>query len=440
MDRADERDRRGGPGQRQRGQRVQRDRPARRTRSSPPAPPSRRRRPDVAAARARHPAGRASAVRAAPGRPAATRRRPRGRPATGYVLLLALVCLVNLVGLVMVLSASSVQAQRVYGNPWYYFERQVMWGALGVVALVVFACTDYRRLRPLSVPVLVGTGLLLLAVLVPGVGVSVNGSSRWLGVGQWRVQPSELAKLAMALFAADLLTRRADRMRDTSFTFVPVMVVLAVLAGLVMKQPDMGTTLVIGAIALAVVFVAGTPLKSLAKAMAGFAGAAFVLGMVAPYRRDRLLSFLHPFKDAGNTGYQIVQSYVGLGSGGIFGRGLGNGVAKWGYLPNTYTDFIFATIGEETGLIGTLVVVSLFVGFAVLGVRAAVRAPDRFGTLLAAGITAWIVVQALLNMGAVIGILPVTGVPLPFVSFGGSSLVITMGAVGILANVARNGR
>jgi cell division protein FtsW len=162
--------------------------------------------------------------------------------------------------------------------------------------------------------------------------------------------------------------------------------------------------------------------------------------MVAPYRRDRLLTFLHPFKDAGNTGYQIVQSYVGLGTGGIFGRGLGNGIEKWGFLPNPYTDFIFAVIGEETGLVGTVVVVLLFAGFAVLGVRAAVRAPDRFGTLLATGITAWIVVQALLNMGAVIGILPVTGVPLPFVSFGGSSLVITLAGAGILANVARNGR
>jgi cell division protein FtsW len=188
------------------------------------------------------------------------------------------------------------------------------------------------------------------------------------------------------------------------------------------------------------VFVAGTPLLTMFKALVAGAGLTFVLGVVEPYRRDRLLTFLHPFRDAGNTGYQIVQSYVGLGSGGLFGRGLGNGVEKWGYLPNPYTDFIFAAIGEETGLLGTVVVVALFVGFAVLGVRAAVRAPDRFGTLLAAGITSWIVVQALLNMGAVIGILPVTGVPLPFVSFGGSSLVIAMGAVGILANVARHGR
>jgi cell division protein FtsW len=284
------------------------------------------------------------------------------------------------------------------------------------------------------------TAFLLLAVLAPGVGLAVNGSRRWLGVGQWRVQPSEVAKLAVALFAADLYTRRADQVDDTRATFWPVIGVLGLFAVLVMKQPDMGTTLVVAAIALAVVFVGGTPLLSMFKAVGAFAGLAFVAGMVAPYRRNRMLAFLHPFKDAGNTGYQIVQSYVALGSGGIFGRGLGNGVAKWFYLPNTYTDFIFATIGEETGLVGTAVVVALFVGFAVLGVRAAVRAPDRFGTLLATGITAWIVIQALLNMGAVIGILPVTGVPLPFISFGGSSLVIAMAAVGILASVARHGR
>jgi len=215
---------------------------------------------------------------------------------------------------------------------------------------------------------------------------------------------------------------------------------MALLALLIMAQPDMGTTGIVLAVAFALSFVAGTPVKALAKAAGAMGAVGFVAGMVAPYRRDRLLTFLHPFKDAGNTGYQIVQSYVSLGSGGLFGRGLGNGIEKWGFLPNPYTDFIFAVIAEETGLLGTIVVVLLFAGFAVLGVRAAVRAPDRFGTLLATGITAWIVVQALLNMGAVIGILPVTGVPLPFVSFGGSSLVITLAGVGILANVARNGR
>jgi cell division protein FtsW len=355
-------------------------------------------------------------------------------------MLLALVGLINVVGLVMVLSASSVQAQQSYGNPWYFFERQVLWVALGTVVLVLAVRLDYHRLRGYGLPLLAVVAVLLLAVLVPHVGLSVNGSSRWLGRGSWRLQPSELAKIGLVLFGADLLAARGQRMADTRMTFMPVFIAFCVLALLIMLQPDMGTTLVLFAIALSILFVAGTPLRTLAKSMLACAGCALLAGMAAPYRRDRLLSFLHPFSDAGNTGYQVVQSYIGLGSGGLFGRGLGNSAAKWGFLPNSYTDFIFAIIGEETGLLGTLVVVVLFAGLAVLGIRAAVRAPDRFGTLLAAGITAWIVTQAVLNMGAVIGVLPVTGVPLPFVSFGGSSLVIAMGGAGILANVARQGR
>jgi cell division protein FtsW len=388
-----------------------------------------------------HPAVRAASRDVRRARPAVSGRPPhRARPPAVYPLLLGLVALITLVGLVMVLSASSVAAQRAYGNPWYFFERQILWVGLGTAALAVGAHVDYRRLRYLGMPIMLGAGVLLVAVLVPGIGVNVNGSARWLGVGQWRIQPSELAKLALVIFAADLLTRRADRMDDVRFTFVPVALATLLTAFLVLMQPDMGTTVVIVGTAFAMVFVAGTPIWTLCKSFLSVCATAFVLGLIAPYRRNRMLTFLHPFKDPGNTGYQIVQSYVGLGSGGLFGRGLGNGVEKWGYLPNPYTDFIFAAIGEETGLVGTVVVVLLFVAFAVLGVRAAVRAPDRFGTLLATGITAWVTVQALLNIGAVIGILPVTGVPLPFVSFGGSSLVIAMGAAGILANVARNGR
>jgi cell division protein FtsW len=357
-----------------------------------------------------------------------------------FVPLVALVALINVVGLVMVLSASSVQAQRVYANPWYYFERQLLWVTLGTAALVLCVNLDYHHLRRLGLPLLVGVTVLLVAVLLPGVGLSANGSSRWLGFGSWRLQPSELAKLGLVLFTADLLTRRARHVDDARLTSLPVFAVFGCIGMLVMLQPDMGTTIVLLAIVLAVLFVAGTPVRSLSKTVAAAIGAGVVMGLAAPYRRDRLLSFLHPFSDAGNTGYQVVQSYVGLGSGGLFGRGLGNSAAKWGFLPNSYTDFIFAIIGEETGLLGTVVVVLLFAAFAFLGVRAAVRAPDRFGTLVATGITAWIVSQALLNIGAVIGMLPVTGVPLPFVSFGGSSLVIAMSAVGVLANVARQGR
>jgi cell division protein FtsW len=371
-----------------------------------------------AGTRSRHPAG---------------KRRPRSTPL--FVLLAVVVSALVVMGLVMVLSASSVQALRDFGSSWIVFQRQAMWVFIGSVALAITLRVDYRVWRKPAVPfALVALGLLLV-VLVPGLGVSVRGSSRWLGTGQFRVQPSEMAKLAILLFAADLLARRGAK-GDVGAAVKPVVVVFGAAALLVMMQPDMGTTLVLGCIVLSLLFVGGIELRSLGKLLGFAAVGALLLGLVESYRRARLFSFLNPWKDAGNTGYQIVQSLVGLGSGGLTGLGLGASRAKWGFLPNAYTDFIFAIIGEELGLL----VISLFAAFAVLGVRIALKAPDRFGALLAAGITAWVVGQALINIGAVIGVLPVTGVPLPFISFGGSSLVITMAAAGMLLNVARQAR
>jgi cell division protein FtsW len=282
--------------------------------------------------------------------------------------------------------------------------------------------------------------VLLLLVLVPGLGVSVNGSSRWLGVGQWRIQPSELAKLALLLHVASLLARRAGEEDDPRRNTRPVLTVVLPVLGLVMLQPDMGTTLCAGAVVLALLFVADVPMLRIGKLLAWAGGGSFVLGLLEPYRRDRFLAFLHPWHDPMGIGYQTIQGRVALAEGGLTGLGLGASRAKWGFLPNAHTDFIFAIIGDEVGLVGTVLVLLLFVAFAVLGVRAALRAPDRFGALLAAGVTAWVVAQAFINIGAVVGVLPITGVPLPFVSFGGSSLVVVMGAVGILLNVARQSR
>jgi cell division protein FtsW len=361
------------------------------------------------------------------------------RPRT-FWLLLGLVAVLDVIGLVMVLSASSVNALRAYGSAWIFFERQLLWVGVGALLLIVTMRVDYRVWRRLVVPLLAVTVTLLVLVLVPGLGISVGGSARWLGVGFLRVQPSELAKLAVVVFAADVLTRRADDIRSTRVTVVPVLLVFSVIALLVVVQPDLGTTLVLACIVMAVLFIAGVPLPTMA-AVAALAGVATSLaGMTKSYRRGRLLCFLHPASDPGNACYQLRQSLVGLGSGHVMGVGLGASRAKWGFLPNAHTDFIFAIIGEEVGLIGSLLVAGLFVAFAVLGVRAASRAPDRFGALLAGGITAWVVGQAFINIGAAIGTLPVTGVPLPFVSFGGSSLVIAMAATGILINVARQSR
>ncbi|MCU1451438.1 MAG: putative lipid flippase FtsW [Acidimicrobiales bacterium] len=395
-----------------------------RTRTTPSGRRTRARRPPLthAGTRSRHPAG---------------KRRPRSTPL--FVLLAVVVSALVVMGLVMVLSASSVQALRDFGSSWIVFQRQAMWVFIGSVALAITLRVDYRVWRKPAVPFALLALALLVVVLVPGLGVSVRGSSRWLGTGQFRVQPSEMAKLAILLFVADLLARRGAK-GDVGAAVKPVVVVFGAAAFLVMMQPDMGTTLVLGCIVLSLLFVGGIELRSLGKLLGFAAAGALLLGLVESYRRARLFSFLNPWKDAGNTGYQIVQSLVGLGSGGLTGLGLGASRAKWGFLPNAYTDFIFAIIGEELGLLGTLLVISLFAAFAVLGVRIALKAPDRFGSLLAAGITAWVVGQALINIGAVIGVLPVTGVPLPFISFGGSSLVITMAAAGMLLNVARQTR
>jgi len=340
------------------------------------------------------------------------------------------------IGLVMVLSASAYTSLQYYGSVWSIFERQVLWMALGVLALWGTTRVRYDWWRRLRIVLLVGTLGLLVAVLVPGIGVSAGGSSRWIGLGQLRIQPSELMKLALAIFAADLLARRADRMRDPVAVVLPLLLVLAVGGFLVLKQPDMGTALVLVCIAFALLFAGGVPLRPVLKALVLTASLGLVVGLAEPYRRARLLSFLNPLAHAQGSGYQVVQSLAGLGSGHLYGLGLGGGREKWGLLPNAHTDFIFSVIGEEGGLLGALVVIGLFGALAWYGLRAASRAPDRFGGLLAVAATGWITSQAVINIGAVIGVLPVTGIPLPFISFGGSSLVITMVAAGILANVA----
>jgi cell division protein FtsW len=354
-------------------------------------------------------------------------------------MLVSLTAVLCVIGLAMVLSASFVTAIRQTGSGWYYFQRQVLWVLLGAAAMAGCARLDYRAWRSLGPPAVALAAALLVAVLVSGLGVSVDGSTRWLGVGPWRVQPSEFAKLALLVHCAALLARRADRVHDPRATLAPVAAVTGVLLGLVMLQPDMGTTLVAGGIVFSLLVAAGVPWARLAKLAAAAVAASVVLGLVEPYRRDRFLAFLHPWKDPQGIGYQAIQGQVALAEGGITGLGLGASRAKWGFLPNAHTDFILAIIGDEVGLIGTLAVVALFGAFAVYGIRTALRAPDRFGSLLAVGITTWVVGQAALNMGAVIRLLPITGVPLPFVSFGGSSLVVLMAAVGILCNIAAQG-
>jgi cell division protein FtsW len=372
------------------------------------------------------------------GRPRAAARPLLGAGST-YWLLLVVACALLVVGLVMVLSASSVFALARQGDSYAYFKRQLLWVAGGVVVMLAVSRIDYRLWRRLGTPLLVVATAGLVYVLVHPAAVSAYGSTRWMSLpGGFTVQPAEFAKLALLLFSADVLARKARLLGDVRHLLVPVLPVTMVLATLVMLEPDLGTTLLLCAIAFGMLFVAGAPLLLLGGigSLGLAAGAALI--MSADYRRTRFLSFMDPAADPQNGGYQFIQGRLALGSGGLLGVGLGAGRQKWSYVPNAHTDFIFAIIGEELGLLGTLSILLLFAAFAYAGVRVAQRAPDPFGRYLAGGVTVWIVVQALVNMGAVVGALPITGVPLPLVSFGGSSMLVLLAATGMLLNVARH--
>jgi cell division protein FtsW len=277
-------------------------------------------------------------------------------------------------------------------------------------------------------------------VLVPGFGTVAGGSSRWLRLGPITVQPSEIAKVAVIAFAASLLARRVRRIRDLRQLLLPLAPVVGLVCALILLQPDMGTTVIVVASVFVVSFVAGARLTHLIVGGAGLGALGFGLMYVEGYRWARFMSFIDPWADPQGNGYQTIQSLIALTSGGPFGVGLGASRQKWDYVPNAHTDFIFAIIGEELGLIGALAVVVLFGALVYAGVRIAVRAPDAFGRLLSAGIVGWFGVQAVVNLGAVTGLLPITGVPLPFVSYGGSALVVSMAAVGMLVSVARSSR
>ncbi len=351
-----------------------------------------------------------------------------------YFLLVALVGVLCIAGLVMVLSASAVASLRSFGTPWSFFEHQAVYLVLGVAAFALAQQVRMAVWQRLARPLLIVAALGLMAVLVAG--RSAGGAARWLGSGSLQFQPSELAKLALLLFAADVIARREGR-GNWMYRSVPVLVAGGVYVLLIMKQPDMGTAVVVCCIAAAVLFAAGMPLRSMVGLglLGGLGGIVFATS--ASYRAARLTSFINPFAHANSTGYQSVQGLIALGAGHWTGTGIGQSLASWGYLPNQYTDFIFAVIGQEAGFAGSVVVLGLFSALAVVGTRVAWHAPSTFESLVAAGITAWLSAQAVINIGAVAGVLPVTGVPLPFVSYGGTSLVIVMFATGLLANIAR---
>ena len=363
---------------------------------------------------------------------------PRAEGERAVTALLFSTAALTVLGLVMVLSSSSVSAYERYGSSFLFFKRQLAYAAVGSVGLWLGSRIRCRAWQRLCVPLLGISILLLVLVLHPAFGTTAGGSARWIELGPVTVQPSELAKLALVTFAAALLARRWRQLADVRRLAMPLGPVVGVVCGLILLQPDMGTAVIVVGSAFLVAFAAGGRLKHLAVGAAGMGALGFGLMYVEGYRWARFLSFVDPWADPQGSGYQTIQSLIALTSGGPLGVGLGASRQKWSYVPNAHTDFIFSIIGEELGLLGALAVLGLFGMLLFAGIRIAVRAPDAFGRLLAAGITGWFGVQAVVNLGAVSGLLPITGVPLPFVSFGGSSLVVSLTAVGILVSIGRD--
>jgi cell division protein FtsW len=372
-------------------------------------------------------------VRAA-ARSRAERLKTNNRTATA-LLVLAVVLVV--IGLGATQSASSAVAIDQAEDRFYFFKRQLVGVGIGTVALLITSRIPYRVYRRLALPGFFVTVALLIAVLA--VGPVIGGSQRWLPIAGFSFQPSEVAKIAIVLVLAHLFEKKHRLLTRFGHFLVPVVFTVGVLGGLVILQPDLGTTIVIGTAAMAVIMASDTPLRYVLVLAVLVVLAAWVLAFGDEYRVDRIVGFLDPWGNASGEGYQLIQSYYALSNGGLFGVGLGASRARWFYLPNAHTDFIFAIIGEETGLIGGLTVIGLYIVLALSGWWVAIRAPDRFGRMVAAGLTAWLTFQAIVNIGGVLGVMPITGIALPFVSFGSTSLIVCMASLGILVNIAQAG-
>jgi cell division protein FtsW len=361
--------------------------------------------------------------------------RRRGGQQLEYHLLVLVTLALVAFGLVMVYSASSARALLAAHDPAYYLKRQALYAVLGLVALVLMSRFDYRRLRESAGPLVVISFVLLVAVL--GIGTAVNGARRWISVGSFTFQPSELAKLALALWVSALLARR-QAPKSLGDLVRPIGLVVGASCALILVEPDLGSALAIAIMVGACLLVSGTPIRILFGAGGIAAGLVLAAIWLEPYRRARIFSFLDPWHDPQGAGFQIVQAMIALGSGGLFGVGLGESVQKIYYLPEASTDMIFAIIGEELGLIGVVAVIGAFALLGYAGLNIALRCKDPFGKRLAVALTALVCGQAAVNVSAVMGLAPLTGVPLPFVSYGGSSLVVGLAAVGILLNIAVN--
>ncbi len=352
-----------------------------------------------------------------------------------FFTAVALLC----VGLVMIYSSSSIYAWEKYKDSAFFLKRQAVFALIGALCAALAMMYDYRRLRTYAKPLLIVSFILLVLVLVPGIGREVAGAKRWFRFKFLSFQPSELANMAVIIYLSDFICRKEKLMRSFTKGFLPPVLVLAGISLLYLLQPDLGSTIAVSAVVFIMLFVAGTRVTYLVSMFLISLPALYLLIFRVPYRRARILAFLNPWLDAKGSGFQIIQSQVALGSGGLFGIGLGHSRQKLFYLPAAHTDFIFSIIGEELGLLGTMAIIILFMFFIVQGLKIVKNANDKFGYFLALGLVLMISLRAIINIGVSCGLLPTKGLPLPFISYGGSSLIFDMISVGLLMNIARTG-
>ena len=359
----------------------------------------------------------------------------KGKRRIDFVLLLVVLALVG-IGIVMVYSTSAILAGDRFLDPYYFLKRQALYAGIGLVLMILMMLLPYGVLKRLAYPILTLSVLLLIAVLIPGIGHRAGGSMRWLKIGAFSFQPSEFAKLGMVIFLAYFLAKKEEKIQSFSFGFLPTLLFSGLIIGLVVREPDFGAALFLTAMVLVLLFVSGTKLVYLIGAFLLAAPAAYYFLVHAAYRQKRIMSFIRPWEDPTGTSFQIIQSFLSFGSGGLFGLGLGEGRQKLFFLPAPHTDFIFSGIGEELGLVGAMVVVLLFFILTLRGIQIGLSLEDRFAAYLALGITLMISLQAIINMGVVLGLLPTKGLTLPLVSYGGTSLIANLAGVGILLHLS----
>lgn len=351
-------------------------------------------------------------------------------------LLLAIVCTFVIIGIIMVYSSSSIAAAANRGTGTYYLKKQISFAALGFLLLFIAKNIRYQLLKRFVYIILAISILSLLLVVVPGLGTTISGSTRWFRLGYISFQPSEFAKLALVIFLAYSLSSKEDKMKSFSVGFLPHLIVTLTMSALVLTQPDFGTAMLMLMLFFILTFAGGCSLKHLGTFLGCAAAGGYLLIMSAGYRLDRITAFLDPWKDASDRGFQIIQSFLAFGSGGLWGTGLGNGKQKLFYLPEPHTDFICSILGEELGFIGVGIIIMLFILLTYCGIKICLKAPDLFGTYLALGITTLIALHAAVNLGVVMGLLPTKGSTLPFISYGGTSLVINLASMGIMLNIS----